>query len=207
MRYIRIAKGDQDRRGASSAYSSQQGRTSSEDFEHHAPWWRKSFHFSAAKIFGITHVDDQTLVVPSEKDILLMIQGGDVFVKNENNLAPIQANVYDRYVRMLVDEPHFYHAEQGEEQFLTLALFPEIKTQRCSNLPLDFFHFCRFHASVQLQRKGWVKKLENKVWGAKRRSLSKVDRHVRPMESSSSNQRAVRENQMKNTPWEKLARW
>lgn len=44
------------------------------------------------KNHGITHLDDASLYIFSEKDILLMIQGADPFVKNDRETAPLYAN-------------------------------------------------------------------------------------------------------------------
>lgn len=41
-----------------------------------------------AESFGLTYLDEQSLCISSEEDILFMIQAADALVKNDHNPGP-----------------------------------------------------------------------------------------------------------------------
>lgn len=51
-----------------------------------------------------TDLDDPILYIPSWLDVLLMIQGADLNVKNDHMPSPFHANTFYRHARALLDE-------------------------------------------------------------------------------------------------------
>lgn len=56
----------------------------------------------AAKVVCISHLDNRTPYISSEKDILLIVEATDAFVKNEHTSAVFNRTFFYRHVRALL---------------------------------------------------------------------------------------------------------
>lgn len=60
----------------------------------------------AAKNLCIMQFGSPRLKISSQKNILLMIQAADSFVRNDDSTAPFHANTFDRHVRAVLGKLH-----------------------------------------------------------------------------------------------------
>lgn len=84
----------------------------------------------AAKTPGGTHLDDPSLDMFSEDDILRMIQAADVLFKNDGNPALFHETSFHKLANDIHDGPHVQQLEQHEENFPTFAVFLETMIQQ-----------------------------------------------------------------------------
>lgn len=85
---------------------------------------------SAAKSFGITNLDDSSLYVCSDEDIVLMIQAAECFVNIDDKPALSHSNFFYRQAIDICDKRHARPLEQRQEKFPSLALYFYTKTNQ-----------------------------------------------------------------------------
>lgn len=112
----------------------------------------------AANTLGMQHLDDPILYTSSEKDILLIIQAADQFVKNNHKAVDFHANLFCRQVRALLNKPRFPAWCKMKKVFNLFKDTCDCDSKRQSNLSfhIDLIH--QHHASYRLQRRNQSKK-------------------------------------------------
>lgn len=97
----------------------------------------------AMRAFGSMHHDDTSPYILSEKEILLIFQASDASVKNDHKPAPIHANFFHRYAKVIVQELHNCNSEQGEDDSRRLLCFMKKTAASKCSVPLDSvpFHY------------------------------------------------------------------
>lgn len=90
------------------------------------------------KTVTITHLDEPSLYIPSEKDILLIIQVANTFVKDDQNPAQLHAKLRYRHASAFIDKLHVCRLKQDLDKLLNLALFLVVKIHQ-SKLILHSF--------------------------------------------------------------------
>lgn len=66
--------------------------------------------FTAEKSVGTISVDDASLYISSEDEIILMIQAAEAFVNNDHKPAIFHANFFHRPTKPLLEDMHACHA-------------------------------------------------------------------------------------------------
>lgn len=79
------------------------------------------------RIAGTTHFDEPSLYIASEEHIFLMIQTGDIFLKDYHKPSPFHAWTYFKRKTALLDELHVCHFEQDQEKCPSFALLHRTK--------------------------------------------------------------------------------
>lgn len=156
---------------------------------------------TAAKTLGITHLDDLSLYISSEVDILLIILAADAFVKNNCNPAPFHKNYFYRHFKAFLDELYVRHLKQGKETFATFALFLDKNVQETKII----FHsimsqFISTILSFDYNARDKSNKGDTKAKIRKKRVMLRVERHFGPVESFCSNRGNLGKYAMKDIP-------
>lgn len=82
---------------------------------------------SMAENLVITDLDNTSLYICSEEDVIIMTQAANVFVKNDHKTALFHANISYIQARFLLPELLVHHLRQEKEPFLTFSLLPDTK--------------------------------------------------------------------------------
>lgn len=114
---------------------------------------------------GILHLNDSSLYLFSDEDILLMAEAAGTLVKNDYRSDPFHARSFYRYAQAHLDELHPLHFEQDVEKLPTFALFLDTKLQQtkinCHPTMYLFISAMRaFDYSVEYKSKKWKRKAE-----------------------------------------------
>lgn len=87
-------------------------------------------------MLGITHFHDQSFYASSERDIVLLIETGDEFVKNEHSSIPYHEKSFNRQAGTLYNVLHARRVEQNKGKFPTSALFLDTMIQKTKIIAL-----------------------------------------------------------------------
>lgn len=82
---------------------------------------------ATGRTFGITYIDQTSLYISSDKDILLQIQAVTAFFKNNRKPAFYHSEAFHRHTRAFFDDLHVRHLRSYQEKFPSFALFIDTK--------------------------------------------------------------------------------
>lgn len=148
-------------------------------------------HASVAKTVDITQLDDPILFISSEREIVLMIQAADLFVKNNNSPSSFQANFFLIDAEVRLQRLPVCDLNQDQEKFMSYALFPDTNVQQTeiifhSILSLLISTMRPFDYDARTDRR-----VTRKSLGYGERFLLKVERHYTGLETSISDQGVI----------------
>lgn len=83
-----------------------------------------------ANDLDMTSVDDSSLYICFEEDILLMSHDTDGFVKNDHKPSSLRTNLFYRRDRILLDRLQLCHLQKDKERSSTFARFLDTKVRR-----------------------------------------------------------------------------
>lgn len=119
---------------------------------------------SVVNTLNIIHVDDPGLYIPTEKNILIIIQAANALVKSYHKPAPLYVSTFYRRARALLDELHICDMKEGEKKFPTFEPFSNKHTADKEHSPYNNVPVHYHDAFFWLRRRGQVEKVVGEGW-------------------------------------------
>lgn len=122
-----------------------------------------------AKTVRITHLNDPSLSISLQKNILPIFQAADLFFKNGEKLASFPTNFIYKHARSRVFELLFHHLDYDKVKIWTFALFLDTKNQQTKVIFLPIMSlFISTLSTIDYEAKNKPKECEERLGCGKR---------------------------------------